>query len=135
MDRKPYIHFLTSFDAGANKGILTFAEELKDIPFKFSRFFFTYNVGEGFSRGGHAHKSIFQALIAISGNFTVSCESIDGEISTFHLNKPDMCLIIPPLFWSIQLDFSIDAVCFVVSDGLYDENEYIRDKLVFNYLK
>lgn len=135
MLKKPYIHNLKSFDAGNDKGILTFAEALHDIPFSFSRVFFTYNVGKNRERGGHAHKIIHQALIAISGNFIVSCENINGEITNFHLNKPDICLIIPPLFWSIQSCFSENAVCLVLASGAYDENEYIRDKDEFITLK
>jgi len=135
MIKKPYVCNLKSFDAGANKGILTVAEELKDIPFEFSRFFFTYNIGEGFSRGGHAHKSIYQALIAISGDFIVSCEGLNCEVLTFHLNRPNLCLIIPPFFWSVQSNFSKNAICAVLSSGLYDEKEYIRNKNDFNALK
>lgn len=135
MLKKPFIHYLNSFDAGNDNGILTFAEELHDIPFRFSRVFFTYNVGKNKVRGGHAHKSIYQGLISVSGNFMVSCEDINGDISNFHLNRPDMCLIIPPLFWSIQSHFSENAVCLVLASGPYDEDEYIRDKVEFIALK
>jgi hypothetical protein len=135
MLRKPYILNLKSFDAGNDKGILTFAEGLDDIPFTFSRVFFTYNVGKNRTRGGHAHKIIHQGLIAVCGDFMVSCENVNGEKINFHLNKPDMCLIIPPLFWSIQSRFSKNAVCLVLASGSYNENEYIRDKEEFNALK
>jgi dTDP-4-dehydrorhamnose 3,5-epimerase-like enzyme len=131
MLNKPYIHNLKSFDAGNNSGILTFAQELDDIPFNFSRVFFTYNVGKDRTRGGHAHKNIYQALISVSGDFMVSCEDINGDITNFHLNKPDICLIIPPLFWSIQSHFSENAVCLVLASGPYDEKEYIRNKAEF----
>ena len=135
MFKNPYIHELKSFDAGNGKGILTFAEEFKDLPFGFSRFFFTYNVKESNTRGGHAHKFIHQALIAVSGNFKVTCEDVNSNITNFHLNRPNMCLIVPPSFWCIQTNFSSDAVCLVLSDGLYDESEYIRNKEDFIALR
>ena len=135
MINKPYIHNLKSYDSGNDTGILTFVEEFHDIPFAFTRVFFTYNVGKSRTRGGHAHRSIYQALISISGDFMVSCEDINGDITNFHLNKPDMCLVIPPLFWSIQSCFSENAVCLVLAGGPYNEKEYIRDKAEFNALE
>ena len=59
MLRKPYILNLKSFDAGNDKGILTFAEGLDDIPFTFSRVFFTYNV-ETRSRGRQCDSGFFE---------------------------------------------------------------------------
>ena len=35
--------------------------ELKDLPFKVQRVFFSYNVKKNFQRGGHAHKKIFNS--------------------------------------------------------------------------
>ena len=36
------------------RGNLTVAEELKSVPFKVSRVYWTYDVPSGESRGGHA---------------------------------------------------------------------------------
>ena len=40
------------------RGNLTVVEELKEVPFKVARTFWTYDVPGGESRGGHAHKEL-----------------------------------------------------------------------------
>ena len=49
------------------RGNLTVAEQYKDIPFEIKRVYWTYDVPGGETRGGHAHKKLYQLIVATSG--------------------------------------------------------------------
>ena len=51
------------------KGNLTFIEENEHVPFPIKRVYYLYDVPGGESRGGHAHKSLEQFIIAANGSF------------------------------------------------------------------
>ncbi|MCQ2220822.1 MAG: FdtA/QdtA family cupin domain-containing protein [Prevotella sp.] len=117
------------------RGDLAVAEQMKGVPFEIKRAFWTFNVPEGRSRGAHAHKSLRQLLIAISGSFTVNVD--DGkEQKGFVLDNPRKALIVEPEEWSSEDFFSSDAVCLVLCNDVYDESDYIRDYNEFlEYIK
>ena len=69
------------------RGNLTVAEEMKNVPFDIARVYWTYDVPSGECRGGHAHRTCEEIVVAVSGSFDV--EVFDGkEHQTFHLNHP-----------------------------------------------
>ena len=69
------------------RGNLTVAEEMKNVPFDIARVYWTYDVPSGERRGGHAHRTCEEVVVAVSGSFDV--EVFDGnEHQTFHLNVP-----------------------------------------------
>lgn len=108
------------------RGNLTVVEQLKEVPFKIRRAYWTYDVPGGESRGGHAHKRLQQLLIAVSGSFSVTLD--DGrEQHTFLLNHPWQGLLITPGVWRTLNDFSSGAVCLVFASEPFDEEEYIYD--------
>ena len=49
-------------------GSLSFVEK-EIIPFSIKRVYYLYDVPLSGERGGHAHKQLFQVLIALSGSF------------------------------------------------------------------
>ena len=49
------------------RGNLTFIEQKKHIPFEIKRVYYLYDVPAGESRGGHAHRTLEQFIIAASG--------------------------------------------------------------------
>ena len=51
------------------RGNLTVAEEMKNVPFDIARVYWTYDVPSGERRGGHAHRSCEEVVIAVSGSF------------------------------------------------------------------
>ena len=53
------------------RGNLTFIEQNNHIPFEIKRIFYIYDVPTAESRGAHAHKTLEQFLICMSGSFDV----------------------------------------------------------------
>ena len=96
------------------------------IPFEMKRVYYLYDVPSDAERGGHAHKSLKQFLIALSGSFDVVLN--DGfEKQTITLNKPFEGLLINPGIWRELNNFSSGSVCLVIASAVYDEADYIRD--------
>ena len=108
------------------RGNLTVAEQYKDIPFEIKRVYWTYDVPGGETRGGHAHKKLYQLIVATSGSFTVILDN-GKEKETFLLNHPWQGLLIEPGIWRELEDFSSGAVCLVLASDLFDLNDYIYD--------
>jgi len=96
------------------------------IPFEMKRVYYLYDVPSDSSRGGHAHKKLYQFLIALSGSFDVVLN--DGsEQKTMTLNKPDKGLLIVPGIWRELNNFSSGSVCLVVASEVFLEEDYIRE--------
>lgn len=108
------------------RGNLTVIESQKNIPFDIKRVYYIYDVPGGEFRGGHAHKSLEQIMIAVSGSFNVTVD--DGhQKETFNLNRAYLGLYLPSMIWSEMDNFSSGSVCLVLASDYYDENDYIRD--------
>lgn len=108
------------------RGNLTVAEQMKNVPFDIKRVYWTYDVPGGESRGGHAHKNLYQLVVAMSGSFNVTLDN-GTERKTVLLNHPWQGLIIEPGTWRTLDDFSSGAVCMVLASELYDEEDYIYE--------
>ena len=54
------------------RGNLSFIEELKHVPFKIARTYWTYDVPGGEKRGCHAYKESCEFIVALSGSFDVN---------------------------------------------------------------
>ncbi len=108
------------------RGNLTVAEQYKDIPFEIKRVYWTYDVPGGETRGGHAHKKLYQLVVATSGSFIVTLDN-GKEKETHLLNHPWQGLFIEPGIWRALEDFSSGAVCLVLASDLFDIDDYIYD--------
>lgn len=107
------------------KGNLTVIENFKSIPFDIKRTYYLYDIPGGESRGGHAHKGLYQLIVAVSGSFSVTLD--DGEVKrTFFLNRPYQGLIVVPGIWRTLDEFSAGSVCMVLASEGYSEDDYIR---------
>ena len=115
------------------KGNLTVVGNGIDVPFDVKRVYYLYDMPGGESRGGHAHKALFQLILAVSGSFSVTLD--DGtDKKTFVLNRPYQGLLVVPGIWRTLDDFSSGAVCLVLASEKYDEADYLRDyEEFFNY--
>lgn len=110
----------------SSKGNLSVVENQKDIPFDIKRVYYLYDVPGGESRGAHAHKELYQLMIAASGSFRVTLD--DGkEKKSFYLNRPYQGLLVKPGLWRDLSDFSSGAVCLVLASEGYEEDDYIRN--------
>lgn len=117
------------------RGNLTVAEQMKNVPFYIKRVYWTYDVPGGESRGGHAHKNLYQLVIAMSGSFTVTLDN-GYERQTVLLNHPWQGLLIKPNTWRTLDDFSSGAVCMVLASELFDLEDYIYEYEDFiNYVR
>ena len=108
------------------RGNLTFIEGGKHIPFAIARVYYLYDVPGGESRAGHAHKTLEQVLVAMSGSFDVLLD--DGvQKRRFHLNRSYFGLYLPNMVWREIDNFSSGAVCMALASAPYDEADYFRD--------
>ncbi len=108
------------------RGNLTFIEGEKHIPFRIQRVYYLYDVPGGADRGEHAHKTLRQFMIAMSGSFDITLD--DGfSKKTWHLNRSFNGIYISPMMWRSLDNFSSGSVCMVLASDAYDENDYIRD--------
>ena len=108
------------------RGNLTVVEQMKDIPFNISRVYWVYDVPGGKNRGGHAHKHCRELLVAASGSFNVTLDN-GYEKRTFFLNHPYQGLFINTNVWRTLDDFSSGALCLVIAEDPFSEEDYIRD--------
>jgi len=115
------------------RGMLTFGEIGRHVPFEVKRFFLVYDVSSEEIRGEHAHRSLDQFVVCVHGRCTFLAD--DGAVrQQFELDSPTLGLHIPPLVWSVQYKYSKDAVLLVLASDYYDPADYIRDYAEFRGL-
>lgn len=109
-----------------DSGNITPVEAGSDIPFPIERIYYLYDVPGGENRGAHAHKGLYQLLVAAGGSFDVILD--DGKNKrTITLNRPYMGLLIVPGIWRELVNFSSGSTCLVLASMKYDESDYLRD--------
>lgn len=117
-----------------DRGNITAVENEISVPFSIKRVYYLYDVPGGESRGGHAHKALYQLIVAASGSFSVTLD--DGKVKrTFLLNRPYQALMVVPGIWRTLDDFSSGSVCLVLASECYTEDDYIRDYNEFLTIK
>lgn len=117
-----------------SRGNLSFFEHPTQLSFEIARTYWIYDVPGGESRGSHAFKEQQEFIIALSGSFDVVLN--DGEKEqTFSLNRSYYGLYVPKMFWRKIENFSTNSLALIVSDRLFDENDYIRDFEQFKSIK
>ena len=108
------------------RGNLTFIEGTIHIPFDIKRVYYLYDVPGGAERGGHAHKALYQLIIAMSGSFDIVLD--DGrEKKRYHLCRSYYGLYVCPMIWREMDNFSSGAVCLVLASNFYEEADYYRN--------
>lgn len=107
------------------KGDISVVENGKEVPFDVKRIYYLYDVPGGADRGGHAHKELYQLIIAASGSFTVTLDDGTNK-KAFTLNRPYQGLLVKPGIWRTLTDFSSGSICMVLASDKYNERDYIR---------
>ena len=73
-------------------GDITAINNLELISFEIKRVYYLYDVPNRADRGAHAHKELYQLVVAISGSFDI--ELFDGiDKVKYTLNQPDQGLL------------------------------------------
>ena len=123
-NKKHYLFEIKPFSD--EDGFLAVIEEEKQIPFKIRRIFYEYGVDRNSLRGKHANRKSRFCLIAVSGSCDVIVEDGLSKV-IYKLDKPHKVLYLDKMVWKTMTNFSKDCVLLVLSDSLYDKDEYIRD--------
>ena len=109
---------------------MTFIESGSHVDFSIERVYYLYDVPGGAERGGHAHRTLYQLLVALTGCFDVELD--DGiQHSVVHLNRANTGLYLTPMVWREIKNFSGGSVCLVLASSHFDESDYIRDHAQF----
>ena len=112
------------------RGNLSFAENLKQIPFVIKRTYWLYDVPGGESRGGHAYRENEEFIIALSGSFDVVLD--DGiNRKVFSLNRSYYGLYVPKGLWREMENYSTNSLAIEFGSEQYSEDDYIRDYEVY----
>ena len=109
-----------------SRGLLTFAEETKDIPFPLKRMFWITDVPEKAKRGGHAHTTCKEIVCCVKGSFRLKIDN-GRECREFLLNRPDYAVVIPEGVWCSLEEFAQDSVVVVGASEEFTLDGYIRD--------
>lgn len=104
------------------RGALSFVQ---DADFHFERAFWIYDVPAGAERGGHAHRTCTELLLAVHGSFDL--ELHDGtRCVTLHLSEPNQAVLIRPMVWCRLFNFSSDFVGLCLASQDYLPEGYIN---------
>ena len=108
-----------------SNGTLIKVESFIETSFNIKRFF-QIIASKGDIRGYHAHFKYSQLMFCSIGKVELNCE--DGfRTKQFILDKPTVGILLPPMIWSHQKYLEENSILNVLSDGEYNESEYIRD--------
>src|SRR5205085_5312457 len=91
------------------QGNLTPVEADQDVPFALARVYYFYDIPGGAARGGHAHRSLEQVIVAVMGSFEVVVDDGSGR-QAFRLDRAYRGLYIPPMIWRELEGFSSGGI-------------------------
>ena len=103
------------------------------LPFVVARSYWIYHTPNQVQRGHHAHHTLQQLLVAVSGRLDITLENPAGEQQHFVLDRPDVGLYLPGLYWR-TVRFQEQAVLLCLVSEPYSETSYIRDYADFRAL-
>lgn len=106
------------------RGNLIVIEGADEHPIK--RVYYLFGTDRQGARGFHAHHTLKQLAICVSGACTVLLDD-GGQRASVRLSSAGQGLLIAPLVWHEMHEFTPDCVFVVLADGHYDESDYIRE--------
>ena len=115
---------------GDDLGWLVAIEGERTLPFPIRRTYYIFGTQPGVRRGRHAHRTLRQALICLTGECKVLLD--DGTTrETVQLARNDRALMLDPMIWHEMFDFSRGCVLLVLAEAWYDEADYLRNYEAF----
>ena len=111
---------------GDDRGSLVALESFKTVPFEIKRVYYIFGTKEGVARGFHAHKSIKQVMVCVTGSCNILLDN-GLKREEVLLDSPTKGLLIEDLIWREMQSFSPDCVLIILANEYYKENDYIRD--------
>lgn len=120
---------------GDPRGSLTFLQPGDHFPFPIARVFWTYDVPGGEVRGGHAYRSQYEVIVALSGSFDVVITQPEGSLEKYSLNRSYVGLLVPPLTWRHMENFSTNSLSLHLSSHVFNAGDYIHDFNEFKALR
>ncbi len=124
-DKKPYL--LDFPKHGDDRGWLTVIENDSDIPFEMKRIFYIYGSDSNVVRGRHANIKSEFVLVNVAGSCKVKVTDGYGYDHVFVMDRPNLGVYIPKMYWKEMYDFSENSVLLCISSEKYDSSEYLRD--------
>ncbi len=108
------------------RGSLVAGELSEFLPFEPRRYFIVFDVPSPHVRGEHAHRECTQFLTCVTGSVAVHLD--DGaRQAQVDLDTPRLGLIVPPMVWASQFNYSPDSALVVLASHPYDADDYLRD--------
>jgi len=116
------------------RGNLSVVESQKQVPFRFRRCYWIYDVPGGELRGSHAFKNQHEVIVALSGSFDAVIH--DGkEEKRYSLSRSYYGLYLPPMHYRTLDNFSTNSLALVISSTPYEEDDYIWERDEFCRMK
>ena len=113
-----------------DRGSLTFGQFDQHLPFVPRRYFTIMDVPAGTERGGHAHRTVEQFIVALRGRVAIALD--DGaQTRRVVLDSPRSALYVPAMVWNDLSEMTPETILLCLASGDYDEAEYIRDRETF----
>lgn len=122
-DRSEHVHVLP--EVAQERGRLVVLERGRNLPFEPRRCLFIYGVPSGDHRGDHAHRTLEEMLVCVSGNCDVLLDNGKGHREVVHLDRPSLAVRVPPRVWTAQFNHSPNAVMLVIASAEYYPADYI----------
>jgi hypothetical protein len=112
------------------KGAITVLTGGMTCPFEIKRVYWVHGARNGEIRGRHAHKTLWQLMIAVGGSFEIAIS--DGRRTrTFLLDSPRRGLLLGPGYWRTIRVRSASSVLLVAVSAPFEETDYIRSYAEF----
>lgn len=110
-----------------DRGDLMVFEKNKNLFFQPKRIYILNNFKKGKIRGNHAHVTLKQAIVCLSGNCDIRFEDKNGVSIAKLSSSTKEAVYIQGVVWREIYNASIDCCLLIIADQEYNEEDYIRD--------
>jgi len=123
--KNSYLIQISSMAEGI-RGIVSFCEATRQIPFLIKRVYWIYKVFPQRFRGNHAHKKTELVLFCLQGSIKIELD--DGRYKdSVILNRPDIGIFLGKMLWHRMCNFQKNTILLVLASDFYNEADMIRD--------